>query len=310
MAVYESGAEKDANKNKDWVSWNICNTGFWEDPDISKFGPPGSMLDIGGNVGFHTFAFAHAGWTVNTFEPMAPNLALQKATMCANPAIAAKVTIHPHGLGTSPQTCQMVAPKNNLGDGFTKCGAAGEVPTPDFKFQVIGTFDVKRLDGVLQEKAISKVDLVKIDVEGYEAQVFAGAPNFLAQFHPRLIKSEVWGAMTGSTGLEYLTKFQNAGYGFFMDAGCTKPHPATTSAVGDIIMCLSPQPAAPVLAAAVPPAVAPAVPPAVPPAAPVPPAQPALIAAVPAQPAVPAVPAQPAVPAVPVQPAVPAAPTR
>jgi len=242
MAVYSSGSGK-MEESQDWVSWNICHNGFWEDEDIAIFGAPGSMLDIGGNVGFHTFAFAHAGWTVNTFEPMAPNLALQKTTICANPAFAKQVTIHPHGLGTSKQTCEMVAPKDNMGDGYTRCGAEGETSLPNSTLSVIGSFNVRRLDGVLKEKTISKVDLVKIDVEGYEAQVFAGAPEFLAEYHPRIIKSEVWGSMTGSSGVEYLEKFEDAGYKFFTDAGCTAQ--VDKYATGDVFMCLSPSPAAP-----------------------------------------------------------------
>jgi len=234
MAVYKSGAGA-ANDTRDWVSWNICHMGFWEDQDIGAFGPPGSMLDIGGSVGYHTFAFAQAGWTVNAFEPLAANLALQVATMCANPAFAKNVTIHPHGLGIAAQTCQLVSPKDNEGWGFTKCGAEGEANTTDDNFYVIGTFDVRRLDGVLEEKSIPDVDLVKIDVDGYEAQVFAGAPNFLASYYPRLIKSEVWENMTGSTGVEYLTMFENAGYDIFTDPGCTNS--SDKHATGDVFMC-------------------------------------------------------------------------
>jgi len=268
MAVYESGAGEVA-LSQDWVSWNICHNGFWEDQDMAVFGAPGNMLDIGGNIGYHTFAFAHAGWTVNSFEPMAPNLALQQATICANPSFKEKVNIHPHGLGTSPQTCQMVAPKDNVGDGFTKCGAEGEAPAPEIKFKVIGTFNLKRLDGVLQEEAaaFSKIDLVKIDVEGYEAQVFAGAPNFLAQFRPRLIKSEVWGTMTGSTGVAYLSMFENAGYKIFKDTACTVP--TDKAAIGDVVMCLPPAPAVPAVPVTPALSAAPAVPAAAPAAAPV-----------------------------------------
>merc|ERR1719316_239364 len=100
---------------------------------------------------------------------------MMEATLCQNPQLAAKIQINRFGLGTSDQVCKMMAPNDNVGDGFTKCGAPGEVPTPGYKFKEIGTFSVKRLDEVLQQQNILKVDIVKIDVEGYEYQVFAGA---------------------------------------------------------------------------------------------------------------------------------------
>merc|ERR1719482_246227 len=123
MAVY------DWDTTEDWVSLNICQAGFWEENDIGQFGAPGSMLDIGGNMGYHTFAFARAGWNVSTFEPMAPNLALQKATMCRNPDLAARIHLNEHGLGTVNQQCTMVAPSNNVGDGHTLCAVGGAKPT-------------------------------------------------------------------------------------------------------------------------------------------------------------------------------------
>jgi FkbM family methyltransferase len=232
MAVY------DFDVSDDWVSFNVCQAGFWEENDLSEFGAPGNMLDIGGNVGYHTFAFAQAGWNVTTFEPMAPNLALIDATMCRNPKLAAKIQLNKHGLGTVSQECKMMAPVHNVGDGHVKCG--NETLNPSVEFKEIGNFSVRRLDEVLREQNASKVDLVKIDVEGYEGQVFEGAPNFLAQFQPRLIKTEVWDKMVNSTGSEYLMKFEKAGYKFFSDTKCEIPMDAKAVVQhggSDVIMC-------------------------------------------------------------------------
>lgn len=236
MAVYDGNGV-----NQDWVSKNICDNGFWEEQEMSAFGAPGQMMDIGGNIGYHTFAFAQAGWNVVTFEPMAPNLAMIDATMCQNPGLAAKIRLNRHGLGTANQTCQMVAPKDNVGDGFTLCGNPGEQERPADKFKQIGTFEVRRLDEVLQQQGVKAVDLVKIDVEGYEYQVFAGAPNFLAQYKPRLIKSELWVTMVGSRGDNYLSMFEAQGYKFFTDNNCLTPIDAknevNTKGGMDVVMC-------------------------------------------------------------------------
>lgn len=230
MATY------DMDTRDDWVSYNVCQAGYWEENDMSEFGAPGHMLDIGGNIGYHTFAFAQAGWNVTTFEPMAPNQALIRATMCRNPKLASKIHLNQFGLGTVSQKCKMMSPIHNVGDGHVKCG---EVAPPE-GFQEVGQFSIRRLDEVLHEQKIDKVDLVKIDVEGYESQVFAGAPNFLTDYHPRVIKSEAWDNMINSTGAEYLNMFEQAGYKFFSDSKCQLPMDAKTEVRGrglDVIMC-------------------------------------------------------------------------
>jgi len=223
IAVY------DWDVKEDWVSYNICQTGHWEHSDIAAFGPPGHMLDIGGNLGYTTFAFAEAGWTVTTFEPMLPNLHLMAATLCRNPHLVSRVNVNWFGLGTANQQCKMISPKNNVGDGFTRCTDKADV-TPDQidanLFEEKGTFAMRRLDEVLLEQGISKIDLIKIDVEGYEAQVFEGAPGLLAKYQPRLIKSEVWQSMVGSSGVDYLNRFKEAGYKFFKDSKCQIPEDA------------------------------------------------------------------------------------
>jgi len=238
MATY------DWNKTGDMVSKWVCLMGHWEEHDIAAFGPPGHMLDIGGNIGYHSFAFAQAGWTVDTFEPMLPNLALIGSTLCRNPDLASRIKVNWFGLGAKAEQCKMVAPIDNVGDGITRCAdGAASTQTDESTFVEIGHFDMRRLDEVLLHQRITQVDLVKIDTEGYEFQVFAGAPNFLTQYHPRLIKSEVWYDMVGNpkvSGTDYLELFEKAGYKMFKDSKCQMPldvRAALLKASVDVIMC-------------------------------------------------------------------------
>jgi FkbM family methyltransferase len=224
MAVY------DWSKKSDFVSFNVCEAGFWDQKDPAEFGAPGNMLDIGGNMGYFTLALAHSGWNVTTFEPMAPNLAMLNASLCKNPDIARKVKLNQFGLGQTNQECKMFAPAANIGDGHVQCGddvAAGFTDEPGkpnsidaFDVVEIGKFSIRRLDEVLKEQNISKVDLVKIDVEGYESQVLAGAGNFLTEYKPTRLKIEVWNNSFGFSGTHFLNQFESAGYKFFTDSVC------------------------------------------------------------------------------------------
>jgi FkbM family methyltransferase len=234
MAVY------DWDVAEDWVSHNICEAGYWEENDIAIFGTPGYMLDIGGNIGYYTLAFAQAGWEVTTFEPMAENLKLIRASLCRNSHLAARVHVNWFGLGTQSKQCRMIVPKDNVGDGFASCKDDGRERMKGFEDK--GPLSIRRLDEVLLEQGITQVDLVKIDVEGYEAEVFQGAEHFLNRYRPRLIKSEVWEHMVGGIdGTDYLQEFKHAGYKIFTDASCKKPmNPKTELNKGsiDVVLCL------------------------------------------------------------------------
>jgi FkbM family methyltransferase len=198
--------------------------GHWEVEDPRIWGSPGEALDIGGNIGYYTFALAHSGWNVTTFEPMDRNLALLKATLCENPDIAARVKLLEFGLGTKNQQCSMIALPSNEGNGCVRCegdknkGASLAQPWDEDSYVSAGLdFHIRRLDEVLPEEGISKVDFVKLDVEGYECEVFKGAGDFLEVYKPRLVKSEVWQSMERCNSTEYFNLFENAGYRFGWD---------------------------------------------------------------------------------------------
>lgn len=222
-----------AREKEDALSSTVCMMGYWEVDDLSDFGAPGHMLDIGANLGYYTMAFAHGGWKVTAFEPMLDNLALLNASLCRNPRLLPRVTINTIGLSTQPGECMVVSVTGNYGNGFVKCAHDPEAKGPTGPgvlakgipegFALRNVFQVRRLDQVLAEQQITSVDAVKIDVEGYEYQVFAGAGDFLSRFHPRFIRTEVWATMVGASGADYLQFLADAGFAFFKDGRCQVP---------------------------------------------------------------------------------------
>lgn len=210
---------------EDLVSHEIIDKGFWEVEDTSIWGKPGQALDIGGNIGYYTFALATSGWNVTTFEPMARNLEFIRATLCENPHLASRIHLVTFGLGTSNQICTMSAPKDNSGNGLTRCTEDWETNDAEWEkvhFAKAGTFHMRRLDDFLN--LVKSIDFIKIDVEGYECEVIrgAGGVDFLKKYKPRLIKSEVWKDMARCSSLDYFSMFEDAGYQFGMDndPGC------------------------------------------------------------------------------------------
>lgn len=182
------------------IAKEIEDKGYYEFKDTSHWGPPGNALDIGGNIGYYTFALAQTGWHVTTFEPMDHNIAFMKATMCKNPELAKRVDLVETGLGSRSVECAVIEMFDNVGDGMVRCEGdnnGGGSPWNPWNFEgstTRGTFKIRRLDEVLKERKIKNIDFIKLDVEGYECEALkgAGAESFLREFHPRLVKSEVW----------------------------------------------------------------------------------------------------------------------
>lgn len=234
MAVY---------RVNDIVSTSICTQGFWELQDAAELGTPGTALDIGGNIGFYSFLLADAGWHVETYEPLPMNLELIRATSCQNPELAKRITLHSIGLGAQVDNCIFVSGHDNVGDGWVRCGdeanrmRTGLDPVPA-GYAVRGSFPVKRLDDILAEKdAPKKIDFVKIDVEGFECQVFKGGNSVLKKFRPKNIHSEVWPKMDHCLPSEYLNMFKAARYQVSKTRGCEWPDDTLTGNIQDFFMC-------------------------------------------------------------------------
>ncbi len=71
-------------------------------------------------------------------------------------------------------------------------------------------FHVKTLDTVVNENHLSKVDFIKVDVEGYEYKLLIGAKEIIAKDHPKFLievpSSKIWP--------EIYDLLNNAGYEF------------------------------------------------------------------------------------------------
>lgn len=139
-------------------------------------GRDGVFVDVGAATGWFSIPFALAGARVVAFEPnpsvfarLAANLALNAATIDARPCAASRVA----GSATF-----MRNPRVPL-----TSGGSIEVATcarPE-RLEV----ETARLDEALVD--LSRVALIKIDVEGHEIAVLDGAASTIARDRPHLV---------------------------------------------------------------------------------------------------------------------------
>lgn len=161
------------------------------------------LLDVGANIGWFSLNAAARNYDVIAFEPFARNVFLLKETMCAPEniriffGIDQRISLYNMGLGLQPQRCELwqVALKN-FGDTHTVCPdmeAEARRGLIDSGYERVGDMVVGTLDHALAENVFSrKVDLMKMDVEGYEPHVLAGGRRFFeSEFAPRRIVMEV-----------------------------------------------------------------------------------------------------------------------
>ena len=152
-------------------------------------GPGSVFLDVGANAGFYTFwalSQHHAGLKVIAIEPNEVMLERLRYNLATN-RLTSAVTLF--SCAATPEPCEVVIQENstNLGETSTRTEGGGR--------RVPG----RPLLELLQEARITKVDAMKIDIEGFEVPVmeafFKTAPRPL---WPRLIIGEIVGLGGGS----------------------------------------------------------------------------------------------------------------
>lgn len=175
FACYTSG---------DIVCNSIRTSGQWETAAIDALRPHMDadtlFVDVGANVGWYTFYMARTH-QVEAFEPFSKNVALQKATQCAHPALAQNVTLHPFGLSNATMRCSLFQiPTVNHGDTHTACDPVAKRSFRNgLGYQNLGTSIVHRLDAVASERLRVARKVMKIDIEGHEHEMLLGARDFL-----------------------------------------------------------------------------------------------------------------------------------
>jgi FkbM family methyltransferase len=145
-------------------------------PILRRYVRPGSrVIDIGANTGLYAYALSRDA-RVDAFEPMPEALRTLRALAAHRPS----VTVHANALSSAPGAATLYVPylRRRL---HTALASLHEPPpgTPFEAFEV----PVRTLDAF----AFADVSVVKIDVEGHERAVLAGATETLARERPVLL---------------------------------------------------------------------------------------------------------------------------
>lgn len=134
------------------------------------------VYDIGGNIGVHTVAFAHYAKQVHSFEPNLKNYAL----------------LEKNTSGLNNVTLYQCAVSDVVGDAFIS----------DYDTEGTGNFGECTMSNTgqpcktirLDDLALEKPTLIKIDVEGHELSVFNGAKEIIRTHRPVIFYESMHGS--------------------------------------------------------------------------------------------------------------------
>ncbi len=138
--------------------------------------PGGTLIDVGANVGLHSIKLARRvkGLRIIAFEPVGAALECLRQNIERN-GISDEIEVHQIALTDHDGKIRMTTNQEITNFVVPDRSAASEDATE--------TVPCRRLDDVL-DGSVTRVDLIKCDVEGYELGVLRGASNTLERFRP------------------------------------------------------------------------------------------------------------------------------
>lgn len=158
---------------------------------LARFVRPGQVvLDVGANVGYYSLLFAKwmkATGVVHSFEPFAATANRLRRNLELNPALKGTIQVHEIALSDRVGTVSMTIPETgNSGRNCISNDANGSIP-------------MLTLDAFVEREKLSRVDCIKVDVEGSEVAFLRGAAGTIRKYRP-VIMIEIFSGGLGRYG--------------------------------------------------------------------------------------------------------------
>jgi FkbM family methyltransferase len=156
-------------------------------PLLSQYIPEtGTVIDVGAHAGqfARMFAAIARSGRVFSFEPSPYARSILKTALKWR--AVSNVTVVAKGLGDKPGVLELATPikrRGGLGYGLAHVAATGEAAEGQRRDAV----EIMTLDAFVSDHGLETVDFIKVDVEGFEGRVMAGAEATLRRFRPALL---------------------------------------------------------------------------------------------------------------------------
>jgi len=152
-----------------------------------------NIWDIGAHIGYHSLGFARVvGNTgkVLAFEPNKANRERLLINFSKNTTLQKSLKLMPFALADK-RGIQNFSSTNDIDSAKSSGGYLSSVipPLGQESYQGFSTYKVKveTIDNIVKKSPQLKPDIIKLDVEGAEAQVLKGGINTLRKYHPYIL---------------------------------------------------------------------------------------------------------------------------
>ena len=199
------------------LGWHINFFGSYEPElrDIMRAVLPagGSAIDVGANAGWHTLLMARLAGPHGRVLAVEPNPSVREH-LGRNIAVnrLGQVEVVGAVLAEAPGTLNFVAPGAD-----DPTSASGHVVMDDSAPPQAIRVEASTLDVLAAEKKLDRLDLVKIDAEGFEWPILQGAQTSIARFRPYIIFEfdRAYAAPGRDSGKLFAEFFQHHNYRLF-----------------------------------------------------------------------------------------------
>lgn len=137
------------------------------------------ILDIGANIGCTALLFADLSKQVYAFEPSETTFYFLEQNISSSGL--KNISLQNIGIGAESGEYSLTFNPANRSGGFVSNQT--QVSAGHVTEKIV----IRKLDEVIQSLNVSKVDFIKIDVEGFEGQVLRGAGQTLATYKPMVV---------------------------------------------------------------------------------------------------------------------------
>ena len=169
---------------KNRLDWEVFFYGAYEKTyayflrDVVKEKPNAVFIDIGANLGHHSIYMSPFCTEIHSFEPYTDVLKSFREKIDINNI--QNIKIHNVALGEKNEAVEFYAPTQiDLG-----VGSFVEGQKPHNK--PIGTLTVVNGDDYVEKLNLPNIDLIKIDVEGFEKSVLTGLQKTIKKYRPTI----------------------------------------------------------------------------------------------------------------------------
>jgi FkbM family methyltransferase len=193
-----------------FIDWSVYFYGAYEKAilfllkDIVKEKQNPIFIDVGANVGQHLLFMSRYCQEVHSFEPYdrVINILMSKLLFnkCSN------IIVHNVGLGAKSEYLDFYAP---VGRNIAT-GSFIEEHAKDNNIK-LGKLEIVEGDLYISKLNLNKIDLIKIDVEGFEKYVLLGLRDTLEKYRPFVVM-EYSNATRDSLTIQQLMEILPGGY--------------------------------------------------------------------------------------------------